>query len=1669
MKKRILGILLSICMVLSIMPAQVFAVETTVTVAEDSDGDGYVEIDTAEKLWWFTQQVNDGNNSLNAELTANIDLSGTCGEGIGNWQPIGNKYSGHFNGQGFTISNLYISSDSMYVGLFGYVKGATIENVTVTGSVYSTADMDDSYDMASSGGIVAYLEGGTIRNCHVNMTVSGEMNIGGICGTLDGNGLIENCTSRGSVIHPGASEWSGQALGGIVGYIWDGATVQSCTNYATVSSLNGAYMGGIAAFNYGTIENCFNYSNLISHEGVYDALGGIAECNGDGGIIRNCGNHGNISGFDVGGIVCQNIGAVENCYNIGTVSGTSGNFVGPISGLNQGDGTTTNNYYLSETTTEDGGRTAEQFASGQVTYELNGSTTTDESVWKQTLGTDSYPTLTGDNVYYGTPYRCDGILLTPIYSNAPISESVPPHTYDDGGLCSVCGTQAIASVTIGEEVNFYLSFADAIAKAEEGSEPSPAVIKLITDITVDEAVTMTGGYATLDLNGHTLTFTATNDTPFTLIAGTFTIRDSSTAQTGTIYHDVRGNEERTVIALTDSTALVLESGTLDFSAVTAAIAVEDGSIMQQRGGKITTPILLNNGRYELDDGTIETTYPYAFIIDSDGSAWYYIEITGGMVSVKDTLGDGGLLDFPQNGCTETLTITGGTFKNTSGNPFKICVYHSDAQLLITGGTFEQGLVCTSLWGDDTITLASVLESGYAFYDANGNLVVLADGQTEINEKVTVGVCTHIDSNTDHICEACGETLSQCADENNDHKCDVCGTVLSECTGGTSTCVDKAICTVCGQPYGELTPDAHTEINPSLVPNGVLHHNVVWSCCDAVVTENVTCVASNADGSCLTAETCVCGNLLIGAKDNHKLTYTASGNVITETCGWTGCEHTATATLHAPENPVYDGTQKLATVIYSDGWAGYSIDAISYSGTANDGSSYAGILRPAVKAGTVTASITAQSEDYTVATASVDYTIEKATPVVGTVSVAGSEAIYPHTAITLARTDTSVPGTLALDAGQTLMVGTQEYNWTFTPDEPHNYNAVTGKVSITVVEDTVQGIKITTEPTKTEYTYGDTFDKTGMVVTATYASGATVDVTDLVTIESGILTPTTMSVSVSYGGFTVAQSVMVNPMVIGKTNMALTTLYWEYTGEPVTVYFTVWGYKFEEIPASEYTVTYSNNTEIGQATVTFSDNPGGNYEVNASLTFNIVEAELKDVSASQSGTLTYTGNAQTPTVNASATTVDGAAVTFTYCLTEDGTYTAELPTFTNAGTYTVYFKANAERHEESSGSFEIVVGKATNTWETEPSIKGWTYGEYENTPTATPKFGSVGLSSFSYRLKGTVAWTNNPPSDAGIYEMRTRVQASDNWELLETTIEFEIKKAIPTVDTFDFTPPANLVCDGLAKEATVTVKEAIEGVGSVTIKYFKDGVELTGAPTAVGTYTVQIDVAEGANFKPATLTDEAWTFTVVEHDPGCHMDANKDMICDGCGMEASVMFDPYKVLIMKGYSSPDWFFVSLYLDSETTEEACENGSEYAIYPDTKTVYAVVTNGDQTETKTVAIDIVYQVEITWTETEFTYVDGEWNPETHEQTGGWEGSCEITLTNTGTMPVDYELTYTSVVEGITGVFSTTENPTAALASGSLDIGDVKNVAFKPEGRPPRDLNDEKIGTLTVKLGGD
>lgn len=112
-----------------------------------------------------------------------------------------------------------------------------------------------------------------------------------------------------------------------------------------------------------------------------------------------------------------------------------------------------------------------------------------------------------------------------------------------------------------------------------------------------------------------------------------------------------------------------------------------------------------------------------------------------------------------------------------------------------------------------------------------------------------------------------------------------------------------------------------------------------------------------------------------------------------------------------------------------------------------------------------------------------------------------------------------------------------------------------------------------------------------------------------------------------------------------------------------------------------------------------------------------------------------------------------------------------------------------------------------------------------------------------------------PVDAGTYTAGITVGGQT------ASVTYTIRQAVPQVGDFAFSPPDTLTYDGSARTAAVAARAGIAGMGGVTVKYYRNGVEVE-QPADVGTYNVRIDVAEGNNYDAAAdLTDDSWTFTI----------------------------------------------------------------------------------------------------------------------------------------------------------------------------------------------------------------
>ncbi|MCI9474807.1 MAG: S-layer homology domain-containing protein, partial [Flavonifractor sp.] len=123
-----------------------------------------------------------------------------------------------------------------------------------------------------------------------------------------------------------------------------------------------------------------------------------------------------------------------------------------------------------------------------------------------------------------------------------------------------------------------------------------------------------------------------------------------------------------------------------------------------------------------------------------------------------------------------------------------------------------------------------------------------------------------------------------------------------------------------------------------------------------------------------------------------------------------------------------------------------------------------------------------------------------------------------------------------------------------------------------------------------------------------------------------------------------------------------------------------------IPAKEYTVSYSDNRNVGEATVTITDNEGGNYIVSGSVTFEIRKGSAELATSPQAKVLEYTGQ---PQELVTVGTVTGGHIEYAL---NGGTFGKGIPVGTNAETYTVTYKAVGDGNHEDS----TTVGSVTVT-------------------------------------------------------------------------------------------------------------------------------------------------------------------------------------------------------------------------------------------------------------------------------------------------------------------------------------------------------------------------------------
>ncbi len=306
---------------------------------------------------WGAHFIQTADIAFNADETqVDWDGDGTVGDADDayGFSPIGNsttKFTGGYNGNGYSIDNLYINrSTTDYIGFFGYLYNADIEGVNL-----NNVDIAGNEQTGALTGLIEY---GTIDDCFVSGSVDGEVNSGGLAGDVRYRVVTHNCGADVTV----SGEYN---VGGFAGRLYHNndndnekplITNSYATGNATASSRN---VGGFVGWNVGLISQSYasgNASCLHTTNGrVGGFAGAVAYYGGSTGKIDNCyslGNAAKPNGISclqgIGGFIgCFHYGgSVTNCYSIGSI--TKLDNYGGFCGLSNGV-TSTGNYYDKET------------------------------------------------------------------------------------------------------------------------------------------------------------------------------------------------------------------------------------------------------------------------------------------------------------------------------------------------------------------------------------------------------------------------------------------------------------------------------------------------------------------------------------------------------------------------------------------------------------------------------------------------------------------------------------------------------------------------------------------------------------------------------------------------------------------------------------------------------------------------------------------------------------------------------------------------------------------------------------------------------------------------------------------------------------------------------------------------------------------------------------------------------------------------------------------------------------------------------------------------------------------------------------------------------------------------------------------------------------------------
>lgn len=361
------------------------------------------------------QEMQDGLNACYI-LGNDVDAGPQSWNNVFNFHPVGDEqhsFIGIFDGQGHTISNLYVK-DSMIPtgGLFGTINNATIQNVTLMDANVSTNSWGGTGSLAGHaknsfisnchsikpfvnsssyiGGLIGLQDGGTIISCSVDApTILNGQNCGGLAGQINNSTSLIDCKCLKVNISGSIS------IGGLVGYS-NYSNISDCASDGSVNSTDYQCGGLVGEIYGGNITNCHS-SGYVTGIG---SVGGLAGYVYDDAIISNSTSDAEVTATDTycGGLI-GNFGyycTATNCHSTGRVVGNdqTGGLIGQAGG-----GSILNRSYAT------GNVTGNDDVGGLIGYNNSQNLTNCYSSMSSVAGASRVGGLLGNN-NYGTTARC---------------------------------------------------------------------------------------------------------------------------------------------------------------------------------------------------------------------------------------------------------------------------------------------------------------------------------------------------------------------------------------------------------------------------------------------------------------------------------------------------------------------------------------------------------------------------------------------------------------------------------------------------------------------------------------------------------------------------------------------------------------------------------------------------------------------------------------------------------------------------------------------------------------------------------------------------------------------------------------------------------------------------------------------------------------------------------------------------------------------------------------------------------------------------------------------------------------------------------------------------------------------------------------------------------------